>query len=86
MCSFLPAYVNPLPCGELPPTASPHALTLTAFNPPQPTQQAVRHVQYHRAYPLMASASDDGTVHVFHCTVYECVSFTRSALSPARVN
>lgn len=36
-------------------------------------QQAVRHVQYHRAYPLMASASDDGTVHVFHCTVYECV-------------
>lgn len=23
-----------------------------------------------RRYPLMASASDDGNVHVFHCMVY----------------
>jgi hypothetical protein len=23
-----------------------------------------------RRYPLMASASDDGSVHVFHCMVY----------------
>jgi len=33
-------------------------------------EKAIRNVQYHRRYPLMASASDDGTVHVFHSTVY----------------
>lgn len=33
--------------------------------------QAVRCVQYHRRYPLMASCSDDGAVHVFHSMVYE---------------
>jgi ribosome biogenesis protein ERB1 len=27
-------------------------------------------VSLHRRYPLMASASDDGNVHVFHCMVY----------------
>lgn len=32
--------------------------------------QAVRAAQFHRHYPLMASASDDGSVHVFHATVY----------------
>lgn len=25
---------------------------------------------FHKRYPLLASASDDGTVHVFHATVY----------------
>ena len=33
-------------------------------------EQAVRSCQFHRRYPLMASASDDGTIHVFHSTVY----------------
>ena len=28
---------------------------------------------YQRRYPLMASASDDGTIHVFHCMVYRLV-------------
>jgi len=32
--------------------------------------RAVRSASYHRRYPLMASASDDGSVHVFHSTVY----------------
>eukprot|EP00904_Undaria_pinnatifida_P011154 jgi/Undpi1/7169/HiC_scaffold_22.g09643.m1 len=32
--------------------------------------KAVRAAQFHRHYPLMASASDDGSVHVFHATVY----------------
>ncbi len=33
-------------------------------------EKAVRAVSYHPRYPLMASASDDGTIHVFHATVY----------------
>jgi ribosome biogenesis protein ERB1 len=33
-------------------------------------EKAVRAVAYHPRYPLMASASDDGTVHIFHATVY----------------
>ncbi|CAN0121144.1 unnamed protein product [Ascophyllum nodosum] len=32
--------------------------------------KAVRDARFHRHYPLMASASDDGSVHVFHSTVY----------------
>lgn len=31
---------------------------------------ALRSVGFHKAYPLMATASDDGSVHVFHATVY----------------
>lgn len=30
----------------------------------------MRAAQFHRHYPLMASASDDGSIHVFHATVY----------------
>jgi ribosome biogenesis protein ERB1 len=33
-------------------------------------ERALRSVKYHHRYPLMASASDDGAVHVFHSTVY----------------
>jgi ribosome biogenesis protein ERB1 len=33
-------------------------------------EKALRCVRYHSRYPLMASASDDGTVHVFHSMVY----------------
>jgi len=32
--------------------------------------RALRSVQIHRRYPLMASCSDDGLVHVFHSMVY----------------
>ena len=32
--------------------------------------KAVRAVTTHKRYPLMASASDDGTVQIFHSTVY----------------
>lgn len=31
---------------------------------------AVRGAAFHRSYPLFASSSDDGTVHVFHGRVY----------------
>ncbi|KAN0064127.1 Ribosome biogenesis protein erb1 [Thecaphora frezii] len=41
-------------------------------------QRAIRSVAYHRRYPLFASASDDGTVQVFHGTVYN--EFDRNAL------
>jgi len=33
-------------------------------------ERAVRSVQFHHRYPLMASASDDGAVHIFHSMVY----------------
>ncbi|CEG37794.1 ribosome biogenesis protein bop1-like [Plasmopara halstedii] len=33
-------------------------------------EKAVRDVSFHPKYPLMASASDDGTVHIFHAMVY----------------
>jgi len=33
--------------------------------------KAVRAVAFHRTYPLMASAADDGTVHIFHAMVYD---------------
>jgi ribosome biogenesis protein ERB1 len=33
-------------------------------------ERAVRAVQFHNRYPLMASASDDGSVHIFHSMVY----------------
>jgi ribosome biogenesis protein ERB1 len=32
--------------------------------------KAVRQVQYHSTYPLFATCSDDGNVHVFHCKVF----------------
>lgn len=34
-------------------------------------QQAVRAVQFHKRYPLFASSSDDGTIQVFHQTVFD---------------
>lgn len=36
--------------------------------------KAVRSVQYHGKYPLFASASDDGTIQVFHGNVYADLS------------
>jgi len=33
-------------------------------------ERAVRAVEFHHRYPLMASASDDGAVHIFHSMVY----------------
>jgi ribosome biogenesis protein ERB1 len=32
--------------------------------------QAIRAVAYHRRYPLFATCSDDGFVHVFHGRVF----------------
>lgn len=34
-------------------------------------KEAVRSANFHRKYPLMASASDDGNVHVFHAKVFD---------------
>eukprot|EP00539_Tryblionella_compressa_P005109 CAMPEP_0178767084 /NCGR_PEP_ID=MMETSP0744-20121128/19435_1 /TAXON_ID=913974 /ORGANISM="Nitzschia punctata, Strain CCMP561" /LENGTH=842 /DNA_ID=CAMNT_0020422901 /DNA_START=12 /DNA_END=2540 /DNA_ORIENTATION=- len=33
-------------------------------------ERALRDVEFHPRYPLMASASDDGSVHIFHSMVY----------------
>ena len=32
--------------------------------------RAIRCVRFHPTYPLFASASDDGTIHIFHSRVY----------------
>ncbi|BGO91429.1 hypothetical protein NBRC10512_003089 [Rhodotorula toruloides] len=32
--------------------------------------RALRSVAFHPSYPLFASSSDDGTIHIFHATVY----------------
>ena len=55
-------------------------------------ERALRSVGFHPRYPLMASASDDGTVHVFHSMVVskkrreafeERGSFLHTALTPS---
>merc|ERR1712113_161597 len=33
-------------------------------------KKAVRQVAFHLRYPLLASASDDGTIHIFHAKVF----------------
>ncbi|KAL0482755.1 rRNA maturation protein bop1 [Acrasis kona] len=33
-------------------------------------RKAVRSVAFHKRYPLFATASDDGQIHVFHCQVF----------------
>ena len=40
--------------------------------------KAVRQVAFHPRYPLLASASDDGTIHLFHAQVYS--DFTRDPM------
>lgn len=32
---------------------------------------AIRDVSYHKRYPLFATCSDDGSIHVFHGMVYQ---------------
>lgn len=34
-------------------------------------KKAIRRVRFHKRYPLFATCSDDGLIHVFHCTVYD---------------
>ncbi|TYZ60537.1 hypothetical protein PybrP1_003070 [[Pythium] brassicae (nom. inval.)] len=45
-------------------------LSSTPFKTLKYHEKAVRSVAYHAKYPLMASASDDGTIHIFHAMVY----------------
>ena len=45
-------------------------LSATPYKTLKYHERAVRSCRFHGRYPLMASASDDGTVHVFHSMVY----------------
>ena len=45
-------------------------LASTPFKTLKYHTKALRQIQFHRNHPLMATASDDGTVHIFHSTVY----------------
>lgn len=45
-------------------------LSATPYKTLKYHERAVRSCRFHGRYPLMASASDDGSVHVFHSMVY----------------
>jgi ribosome biogenesis protein ERB1 len=45
-------------------------LSTTPYKTLKYHERAVRSCRFHSRYPLMASASDDGAVHVFHSMVY----------------
>eukprot|EP00823_Brevimastigomonas_motovehiculus_P003592 TRINITY_DN2217_c0_g1_i2.p1 TRINITY_DN2217_c0_g1~~TRINITY_DN2217_c0_g1_i2.p1 ORF type:complete len:820 (-),score=148.91 TRINITY_DN2217_c0_g1_i2:481-2940(-) len=47
-------------------------------------RQAVRQVSYHHSYPLFASASDDGSLHIFHGMVYNDL-MTNPLLVPVKI-
>eukprot|EP00761_Pharyngomonas_kirbyi_P003382 gb/GECH01003386.1/.p1 GENE.gb/GECH01003386.1/~~gb/GECH01003386.1/.p1 ORF type:complete len:899 (+),score=169.03 gb/GECH01003386.1/:1-2697(+) len=46
-------------------------LTLRPFRTFKYHKNAARSVAFHPKYPLFASASDDMTIHMFHCRVYD---------------
>ena len=46
---------------------------------------AVRGAAYHRGYPLFASSSDDGAVHVFHGMVYQARDVSDSVNDVRRI-
>ena len=48
-------------------------LASTPFKSLRYHTKALRQTLFHSRYPLMASASDDGTIHVFHAKVYSDV-------------
>lgn len=47
-------------------------------------EHAVRGTAYHRSYPLFASSSDDGTVHIFHGMVYSDL-MTNPLIVPVKI-
>ena len=53
-------------------------LSSTPYKTMKYHQQAVRALAYHPKYPLMASAADDGSIHIFHSAVYS--DLTRNPL------
>ena len=53
-------------------------LASTPFKTLRYPKKAIRKAQFHAHYPLMSTCSDDGTVHIFHDTVYN--DFIHNAL------
>lgn len=53
-------------------------LASTPFKTLRYHKKAIRKAQFHAHYPLMSTCSDDGTVHIFHDTVYN--DFIHNAL------
>ncbi|XP_049848161.1 ribosome biogenesis protein BOP1 homolog [Schistocerca gregaria] len=47
-------------------------------------KQCVRSVQFHPRYPLFATCSDDGSIHVYHATVYQDL-LTNPLIVPLKV-
>ena len=46
-------------------------LASTPFKTLRYHKKAIRCVQFPKNYPLMSTCSDDGTIHIFHTTVYK---------------
>mmetsp|Transcript_2035 Transcript_2035/g.2905 ORF Transcript_2035/g.2905 Transcript_2035/m.2905 type:complete len:711 (-) Transcript_2035:158-2290(-) len=47
-------------------------------------KKAVRQVNFHRSYPLFASSSDDGKLHIFHGKVYDDL-LTNPMIVPVKI-
>ena len=59
-------------------------LSATPFKTMRYHDKAVRRVAFHQHYPLMASASDDGRVHIFHARVFDEFDQVRSSCCQIR--
>lgn len=59
-------------------------LSSTPFKTLKYHTKAVRQVQFHQTYPLFATCSDDGNVHIFHCKVFSDL-LTNPLLVPVKL-
>ena len=77
----LRSHTKAVRCVDAPSLARPRAPALAAISA---GSCARRDVSFHRAYPLCASASDDGLVHVYHSMVYDDL-MTNPLIVPVKV-
>lgn len=59
-------------------------LATTPFKALHFHKKATRAVRFHKRYPLLASSSDDGTVHVFHAKVFNDL-LTNPLIVPVKI-
>lgn len=71
-------------CTPPPPPRYDLDLSTTPYKALRYHTYAVRGAAFHPAYPLFASSSDDGTVHVFHGRVYSDL-MTNPLIVPVKI-
>ena len=59
-------------------------LATTPFKALHFHKKATRAVRFHKRYPLLASSSDDGTVHIFHAKVFSDL-LTNPLIVPVKI-